>query len=870
MDLRGKLPYILLCLMILGAIKAMRVDAVDYPAMLQNARALVKERRYGEALVVFSKILNSPVTLGRGAESQLKAQAASEAGEVSTLLGLFDEAIAQFEDANRFLKEKDTPKSFRQEMEVVYAYRLANCYALARRFKEAEAAFRAFIERESESFDSDRVGTGKQNAALRSAAQRKLLWIQERIFLQSKPTFRFAASLLAFLLTISLCLYIFAKDPLSYLNLSLSFFMFSFALWQIADAIRSYTVNPETALFWGKAMLLGIFLACLANLNFILLFLQRRKVENFEALRWLFVGLPPAMLITILPTNLYTQGADLFYWHWEQWINALKNKLFILYIALYVIYGIMMIARANLTISKGITGKPITYMFFTISFIFVPSLVAAILVPLSGYSNYMIGASSLSVIFMAVVLIYSIRRYHLIDANTVLSQSLSYFVLTGLLLGAYVLLVNLLSGLFQVQSGWRGSTASTYILATLIIALLFQPAKNRVQSLLDRWFHKDRNAYQQTLLDFSQAITTILDLNRLPQLLVSTVTDAMGIDKGWLLIEKDDGNGYELVASVGLDETDRNRVFPKNVAEVARLREDFAKTSGFHYSFPDSTISIPLQRDEHLIGVLFLGRKYSGKRFTKADREILTILANQAAVAILNAKLVNQLRRADQLAMLGRLSAGIAHEVRNPLLAIKGAAQFLQGKFKEDGEESEFAEIIVEESDRINQVITNFLDYVRPAKPLLQPMDIRECLDRTLTLVNIELRHAKVELVRDYAPDLPKVFGDEKQLGQVFLNLIINAIEAMPDGGTLRIQTRQRVEGDKSVLCEIQIKDTGIGMSIEEQARIFEPFYTSKEHGLGLGLAIVMEIVSEHGGTIFVESEKGKGTRFTVRLPAKG
>ncbi|MFQ6041682.1 MAG: ATP-binding protein, partial [Candidatus Poribacteria bacterium] len=720
-----------------------------------------------------------------------------------------------------------------------------NCYALAGRWQEARAAFEAFTERESGDFE-------KRDAGIRSAARRKIEWIQQRIFSQSRPTLRFAASILAFLLTISLCLYIFAKDPLSYLNLSLSFFMFSFALWQIADAIRSYTANPETALFWGKAMLLGIFLACLANFNFILLFLQRRKVENFEALRWLFVGLPPAMLITILPTNLYTQGADLFYWHWEHWINALIHKLFVLYIALYVIYGITMIARANLTISKGIAAaRPITYMFFTISFIFVPSLVASILVPLSGYSNYMIGASSLSVIFMAVVLIYSIRRYRLIDANTVLSQSLSYFVLTGLLLGAYVLLVNLLSGLFQIKASFNIGTAPTYVVATLIIALLFQPAKNRIQSLLDRWFHKDSSAYQQTLLDFSQAITTILNLNRLPQLLVSTVTDAMGIDKGWLLIAKDDGNGYELAASVGLDEIDRNRVFWKN-------------------SVSDSIIEIPLQRDEHLIGVLGLGRKYSGKHFTKADREILAILANQAALAITNAKLVNRLRRADQLAMLGRLSAGIAHEVRNPLLAIKGAAQFLQGKFKEYGEESEFASIIVEESDRINQVITNFLDYARPAKPKLQQMDIRGCLDRTLTLINVELHHTKVELVRDYAPDLPNVLGDEKQLGQVFLNLILNAIEAMPDGGTLRIQTLKRMEGDESAFCEIRIKDTGIGMSTEEQTRIFEPFYTGKEHGLGLGLAIVKEIVSEHGGTISVESEKGKGTTFTVILPSKG
>jgi signal transduction histidine kinase len=843
----------------------------DYSAMLQNARYLVKERRYGEALVAFSKILKSHVPLEQDAESHLKAQAASEAGEVLILLGQFDEAIAKFEAADKFLKESDTPKPYRQEMEIVYAYRLANCYALAGKWQDAKATFEAL----------NRQRTGNK---LYQQAEGKLKWIQARIFSQEKPTIRFAASLLAFLLTISLCLYIFARDPSSYLNLSLSFFLFSFALWQIADAIRIYILNPETAIFWGKALLMGIFLACLANLNFIFLFLQKRKGESFEALRWLFVCLPPAMLITILPTNLYTQGADLFYWHWENWINALVHKLFIFYLALYVIYGVMMVARANLTISKGIAARPITYMFFTVSFIFIPSLVAAIFVPISGYSNYMIGASSLSVIVMAVVLIYSIRRYHLIDVNAVIFQSLSYFVLTGLLLGGYVLLVNLFASLtnafslwlseFGTQTNWHIGAAPTYVIATLIIALLFQPAKNRVQSLLDRWFQKDKNAYQQALLSFSQAITTILDLNRLSRLLVSTVTNAMGIDKGWLLIKKDDGKGYELVASVGLDESTKQNI-QNSMPSTRLIREIDGRLEGWK----EEGISIPLQRDEHLIGVLSLGRKYSGKPFTKADREILTILANQAALAITNAKLVNQLLRADQLAMLGRISAGIAHEVRNPLLAIKGAAQFLQGKFEKESEESEFAEIIVEESNRINQVITQFLDYARPAKPKLQPMDIRECLDRTLTLVNVELRHAKVELVRDYAPDLPEVLGDEKQLGQVFLNLIINAIEAMPNGGTLRIQAHQGKEGNESeftslqgklAFCFIRIKDTGTGMSTEEKTRIFEPFYTNKENGLGLGLAIVREIVSEHGGTISVESKKGMGTMFTVGLPSKG
>lgn len=814
--------YLLICL-IISSIAAF-VNAVDYSAQLRNARKLVKERRYGEALTAFSKILDSPVLLGRGVESKLKAEAASEAGEVLVLLGQFDDAIAQLKAAKSFLKESDTPSAFRQEMEPVYAYRLANCYALAGKWQEAEAGFESFIE----SQDSD--------TELHSAAQTKLEWIKHRIFSRSRPTIRFTASLLAFLLAISLCFYIFVKDPLSYLNLSLSFFLFSFALWQFADAIRINTLTPDIALFWSKALLAGIFLVCLANLNFIILFLRRHKREDFGTSRWLFLGLPPATLIMVLPSNLYTQGVDLFYWHWEQSFYGLIHRLFLIYLTLYVIYGITMVTRTNLAISKGTATKPIKYMFFTITFISMPLLAAVVLVPFSRHANYLIGVSSLTVIVMVAGLIYSIRRYRIIDVNAVLSRSLAYFALTGLLLGLYVLLVNLFSGIlqgfFKIQTSFW-----VYVAATLIVAILFQPAKNRIQSFIDRLSHKGQDIYQQTLLDFSQAITSILNLDHLCRLLVSTVTDAMKIDRGWLLIEKDDGDGYEMVASVGLDET------KKQIGEDACVAP---------------TISIPLQKDEHTIGVLKLGQKYSGKPFTKKDREILEILANQAAVAIANARLVEQLRRTEQLKMLGQLSAGIAHEVRNPLLTIKGAAQYLQSKFKEESEEDEFASIIVEESDRINQLIAQFLDYARPAKPELQPMDVTECLDRTLTLVNVELRHAKIELVRDYAHGLSEVLGDKKQLGQVFLNLILNAIEAMPNGGTLRIQTTPE--------RQIQISDTGVGMSTEEQERIFEPFYTGKEHGLGLGLAIVKEIVSEHGGAISVESEKGKGTTFTIIL----
>lgn len=233
-------------------------------------------------------------------------------------------------------------------------------------------------------------------------------------------------------------------------------------------------------------------------------------------------------------------------------------------------------------------------------------------------------------------------------------------------------------------------------------------------------------------------------------------------------------------------------------------------------------------------------------------------------------ELEEELRRKDRLAALGELSAGVAHEIRNPLGIIKNSAQVLQDKFKgRDTKSKELSEFIIEEVDRLNKVVTNFLDFARPQKPDLAQVQIAPIIDRALELMESQILKNKVKVAKTYDDGLPPVLADEELLSQVFLNLVSNAIQAMPQGGTLTISSKLGAGSSKKreeELVEINFADTGCGIAEEALDKIFNPFFSAKEGGIGLGLSIVHKIVESHGGKISVKSKRQKGTTFTIHL----
>jgi two-component system sensor histidine kinase AtoS len=226
--------------------------------------------------------------------------------------------------------------------------------------------------------------------------------------------------------------------------------------------------------------------------------------------------------------------------------------------------------------------------------------------------------------------------------------------------------------------------------------------------------------------------------------------------------------------------------------------------------------------------------------------------------------LQERVRRQDRLASLGHLSAGVAHEIRNPLAIIKGSAEILRRRFGHHPDEEGLTQSIIEEVRRLSEVVTNFLDFARPKEPTIVQGDLNAVIRKALALAEHHRAGRSVQVEVDWPPDFPAVPMDPEQCQQVFLNLILNALEAMSHGGVLTV--RGWVDG-ASGCAVVEVQDTGEGMDNQTRANIFDPFFTSKEQGTGLGLSVVHMIVAAHGGRIEVDSSPGEGSVFRVFFP---
>lgn len=232
--------------------------------------------------------------------------------------------------------------------------------------------------------------------------------------------------------------------------------------------------------------------------------------------------------------------------------------------------------------------------------------------------------------------------------------------------------------------------------------------------------------------------------------------------------------------------------------------------------------------------------------------------------------LEEQLRRADRLAAVGGLAAGIAHEIRNPLGSIRGLVQLLQEGLQSTDKKSTYAGVIVKEVDRLNKVVEELLSFARPDDSELESnftkQDINQIIEQTLQLTKHDTKSVDIKIIKNFSDDLPLLAADAKKLQQAFLNLIFNAKAAMKEGGTLTISTSYKKENG---MVEVKFEDTGSGIEPKILNKIFDPFYTTKKTGTGLGLTITHQIITAHEGKIDVRSILGQGTTFIVNFFTK-
>ena len=279
-------------------------------------------------------------------------------------------------------------------------------------------------------------------------------------------------------------------------------------------------------------------------------------------------------------------------------------------------------------------------------------------------------------------------------------------------------------------------------------------------------------------------------------------------------------------------------------------------------------LSIPLRTKTAIVGVLNV---YTGEPrcFDDDDLRLLTLLASQSAIAIENAKLHRdemetheRLRQSGKLAALGTLSAGFAHELRNPLNTVSMLIYAMGQDMSTNNAFAADIEIVKSELARMSLLIEQFLEFARPRPPHFQRERIEEVMEETLLLIGLEARTRGIRVVRDWSKDLPPVWADGTQIKQVFLNLLLNAMQAMGHGGTLTV----RIVVSGGSLLTIII-DEGEGISPEVRAKLFEPFCSTKQGGTGLGLAISQRIIECHNGRLRLSSQPGAGTAAIIRLP---
>jgi len=274
-------------------------------------------------------------------------------------------------------------------------------------------------------------------------------------------------------------------------------------------------------------------------------------------------------------------------------------------------------------------------------------------------------------------------------------------------------------------------------------------------------------------------------------------------------------------------------------------------------------------------GVLSI--RVSTSIFHGRDGSVLGALAVLTDITALK-RLEFQIRRSDRLASLGTLSAGMAHEIKNPLVSIKTFAQLLPERYQDSDFRQTFSNLIGHEIDRIDSLVNQLLRFARPAKPQLEPRHVHQILEKSLLLVGHRLYQKDIKLTRSWDANVDTIRADADQLEQVFLNFFLNAMDAMKNGGELHISTDIRTDeelvtsftqsnGQTHEVLRISIRDSGEGIKPEDIPHVFDPFFTTKDYGTGLGLSVVHGIIQEHGGQIEVESELNKGTAFHIFLP---
>ncbi len=491
-----------------------------------------------------------------------------------------------------------------------------------------------------------------------------------------------------------------------------------------------------------------------------------------------------------------------------------------------------------------------------------------------------------------LIMVYAFLRHRLMDVNRAVARLVTFLLIYVFVIGTPIFLG------YYYRPLWAAVLGEWWWVAPLMLMGLLASASPvafvTLSRELEQQLWQTQRRYHRTLIAASAGMTRIKDLRRLCGIITHMVNRTVGLTNALLFLYDPKEQRYALSAvrypsltpstlTVAQDaplirylqDTKDLILLTELQAQVeARRAEARGAAAAAIYEWMrklEGRLIVPSFSNDRLLAFLVLGAKRSGEPYAIDDIAIFSGLANQAALAIENAMVFEELKtneiliaQSEKLASLGQLASGMAHEIHNPLTIISGEAQLFLERFKQqDPKVDALLASIIEECKRAADITRRILRFAKPAAAELAPVDLKTAVEESLTLAGYQVRLERVERRVDVPDNLPKVRSNQNQLQEVLLNLILNACQAMGEkGGTLLVSARQN---DATVV--LKVEDNGPGISPGTLRKIFDPFYTTKASGTGLGLFVTQRIIKSHGGTIDVNSMEGAGTCFTIHLP---
>jgi signal transduction histidine kinase len=645
-------------------------------------------------------------------------------------------------------------------------------------------------------------------------------------------------------------------------------------------------------MFWERVLHFGVIPIPVLFYHYVLAFFDVRRFN-----RTLTVGyVVAAFFIALSPTSLFMRGVVDSYWGYMPVAGPLYGPFFV-YFQTYLVIGSVRVLREYRASAVSFRRNRMLLVIFGVCI----SLIGGV----SDFIRFILGWEHLYPLAIPCNAIFSLAlgvaviRYRLWDISVLARRLLLYAVIT--VVATPLLALSWLSAANRLTNGDDFVQNLGFALVMLVIVAVAVPSLKYVETACERMMFARQHGVRDTLRALARDAAAILDLERLGASLTRDLVERVPVVQASLYLPAADKDGETLfcnsrATSTALEAPLVHRALDPRLVLWLRLTGKpvtldelayhAAQDFGLREVLTDletagASLLVPILLDGSLVGVLVIGEKLSGEVFDAVEIDLLQTLAGQTAIALQNARLYGDLQRqmhelktaqqqllqAAKLAAIGELAAGVAHELNNPLTVIVGRNDQIMRRLRQaDPEAVPLGETIKAEALRATRIVRGLLDFSRRREPKREPVSVNVLVPRALDLLQTKLRRRDIDVQRNLDPALPPLLGDMDQITQVLINLLGNAIDAMPEGGRLTIETSHTAELDR---VAFSVQDSGTGMTPEQIEHIFEPFYSTKPEGegTGLGLPVTLGIVKSHGGSISVQSEPGSGTTMTVQLP---